>query len=359
MVIDRTFWSGTRVFLTGHTGFKGAWLTLWLASLGARVTGYSLDAPTTPNLFNVARVRESLAVHHHSDILDLQNLQAAILQASPDVILHMAAQSLVRASYHEPLLTHATNVMGTAHVLEAARRAASVKAVVIITSDKCYENLERGHPYRESDPLGGHDPYSASKACAELVTGSYRTSFASEHNGRLQIASGRAGNVIGGGDWAADRLIPDCIRAFSQGQPVLLRYPEAVRPWQHVLEPLTGYLLLVQGLMSNEGTRYAAAWNFGPDATSEAKVGDVAAGIAREWGSGAEVRIDHAHATRHEAGLLRLDSTKARTELGWRPRWPLDRSLQETVRWYRAWQEGQDMHRFSVAQIEDYLRDAA
>lgn len=354
MGIDRNFWNGKRVFLTGHTGFKGSWLSLWLGTLGASVTGYSLDAPTTPNLFEVGRVRESLANHHHANILDLQRLQAAVDEAAPEIIFHLAAQPLVRASYHDPVLTLATNVIGTAHVLEAGRHASSVKAIVIITSDKCYENLESGHPYRESDRLGGHDPYSASKACAELVTASYRASFRLRDHDPLQIASARAGNVIGGGDWAVDRLIPDCIRAFSQGQPVLLRYPEAIRPWQHVLVPLSGYLQLAQSLLSNDGARYNDAWNFGPDTTFEAKVGDVAASVARQWGSGAEVRIRGADDTPHEAGLLRLDSTKARTELGWQAVWPLDRGLQETVAWYRAWQEGQDMRRFSVTQIEKY-----
>jgi CDP-glucose 4,6-dehydratase len=359
MEIDAKFWKGKRVFLTGHTGFKGAWLSLWLATLGARVTGYSLDPPTTPNLFDIARVRDTLVAHHQANILDFNRLQAAVLEAAPEIVFHLAAQPLVRASYHDPLLTYATNAMGTAHVLEAGRHAVSVKASVIITSDKCYENLETGHAYRESDRLGGHDPYSASKACAELLIASYRASFLSLDQGKPQIASARAGNVIGGGDWAADRLIPDCIRAFSQGYPLLLRYPEATRPWQHVLVPLSGYLQLAQSLIGTNGGRYADAWNFGPDATSEAKVGDVAAGAARYWGPGAEVRIQGADDTHHEAGLLRLDSTKARMELGWHPLWPLDRGLEETVRWYRAWREDQDMRRFSIAQIEDYLRDAA
>ena len=359
MGLDRDFWAGKRVFLTGHTGFKGAWLTLWLAELGARVTGYSLDPPSEPNLFNIARVRDSLAEHHHANVLDLQKMQATVAKASPEIIFHLAAQSLVRTSYREPVYTYATNVMGTAHVLETARLASSVQAVVVITSDKCYENLETGHPYRESDPLGGHDPYSASKACAELVTTSYRASFTSAANSRLRIASARAGNVIGGGDWATDRLIPDCVRAFSEGKPVVLRYPEAVRPWQHALNPLFGYLQLVQGLLSDHPDRYATAWNFGPDASSEATVGDVATSVAREWGSGAQVRIDRAGATHREDAMLRLDSSKARAELGWRAHWSLKRSLQETVRWYRAWQEGHDMHRLSLEQIGAYQQDGA
>jgi CDP-glucose 4,6-dehydratase len=359
MGIDRNFWNGKPVFLTGHTGFKGSWLSLWLSTLGARITGYSLDPPSEPSLFNIAKVRDSLAKHCRADILDLQKMQAAVAEAAPEIVFHMAAQSLVRASYREPVYTYAVNVMGTAHVLEAARLAPSVQAVVVITSDKCYENLEHGHPYRESDRLGGHDPYSASKACAELVTASYRTSFASVAGTRLRLASARAGNVIGGGDWATDRLVPDCIRAFSKAQPVLLRYPDAVRPWQHALEPLSGYLQLVQCLFRDDARRYTTAWNFGPDASSEANVGDVAASIAQLWGSGAEVRIKRSPAPPREAGMLRLDSSKARAELGWHPHWSLERSLQETVHWYRAWQEGKDMHRFSTNQIEAYLQDAA
>jgi CDP-glucose 4,6-dehydratase len=358
MGIDRTFWNGKRVFLTGHTGFKGAWLSLWLATMGAKVTGYSLDPPSQPNLFDVARVGEQLAGHHHADILDLPKMQSVMAAAEPDLIIHMAAQSLVRLSYREPVYTYAANVMGTAHVLEAARNVPSAGGVVVVTSDKCYENLELGHPYRETDPVGGHDPYSSSKACAELVAGSYRASFASV-DARQKIASGRAGNVVGGGDWAVDRLIPDCVRAFAQGKPVVLRYPDAIRPWQHVLEPLAGYLILGQRLLQPEGNHYAAAWNFGPESSGEANVGDVAADIARLWGDGAQVEFERATATHHEAGLLRLDSGKARIELGWKPRWPLDRCLKETVAWYRAWQSGEDMQRFSVDQIELYLASAA
>lgn len=345
--------------MTGHTGFKGAWLSLCLSGLGAKVVGYSLDPPTEPNLFGVARIADSLTAHHHCDILDLAKLQDAVAQAQPDIVFHMAAQSLVRASYQDPVYTYAANVSGTVHVLEAARRTPSVKAVVVITTDKCYENKEWIYPYRESDALGGHDPYSSSKACAELVTASYRASFASEADGKLRIASVRAGNVIGGGDWAVDRLIPDCVRAFSKKQPVVLRYPQAVRPWQHVLEPLAGYLMLVEHMLGENGGRFAAAWNFGPDPAGEATVQEVASTVARHWGKGAEVKFEPATANYHEAGLLRLDSTGARVKLGWTPRWSLARSLEETVSWYRAWQDGQDMQRYSAAQIENYSRDAA
>lgn len=352
--IDSGFWSGKRVFLTGHTGFKGAWLSLWLKSLGAEVLGYSLEPPTEPNLFKEARIPDCLAAHHTADIRDLASLQKALEGARADIVFHMAAQSLVRASYEDPVSTLATNLMGTTHVLEAVRRVASVKAVVVITTDKCYENKEWVHPYRESDPLGGADPYSCSKACAELVTASYRTSFFSLEQGGARIASVRAGNVIGGGDWADQRLIPDCIRAFRRGEAVFLRYPQAVRPWQHVLEPLAGYLMLAERLHGGHGAQFANAWNFGPDPAGETTVHNVACAVARCWGEDAKIRTDPKTATYRESNLLRLDSTKARVELGWTPRWSLNRCLEETVAWYRAWHGGKDMHLFTAQQIKSY-----
>jgi CDP-glucose 4,6-dehydratase len=359
MGLNRDFWAGKRVFLTGHTGFKGSWLGLWLTHWGAQVTGYSLDPPTEPNLFTIGRLRERLVQHYRADIGDLPTLQAAVAHAEPEIILHLAAQSLLTLSYREPLRTYATNVMGTVHVLEAARHVPSVKAMVLITSDKCYEDTpDFPHPYRESDRLGGHDPYSASKACAELAIASYRASFTSGAEGGTAIASGRAGNVIGGGDWAKDRLVPDCIRAFSKGEPVVLRYPEAVRPWQHVLEPVSGYLTLAECLFNGGGARYASAWNFGPSPTAESTVGQVATRAAQTWGNGVEVQIDRAGAVHQETHLLRLDSSKAHTEIGWRPRWSLDRSIDETVHWYRAWRSNNDMQHFSARQIEDYLQSA-
>jgi CDP-glucose 4,6-dehydratase len=359
MGLDLAFWKERRVFLTGHTGFKGAWLSLWLSHLGAHVTGYSLDPPTEPNLFGVARVHDRLAAHHHADVLDLPTLQLAMEHSNAEVVIHMAAQSLVRESYREPVHTYAVNILGTVNLLEAARRTSCVKAVVIVTTDKCYGDTKSSQAYREIDPVGGDDPYSSSKACAELVTAAYRASFAASASPLLCIASARAGNVIGGGDWATDRLIPDCIRAFSANQPVVLRYPKAVRPWQHVLEPLSGYLELAERLVGDSGKRYATAWNFGPDPCCEANVADVAAMTAELWGSDANVQLatDRSHPL--ESALLRLDSTKAKCELGWRQVWPLARSLGETVGWYRALREGRDMQEFSISQIDAYLSAAA
>lgn len=350
VVINPRGWRGKRVFLTGHTGFKGSWLALWLRRLGAEVYGYSLDPPTAPSLFEVAGVAEGLAGDERGDIRDYDRMQAALVAARPEVVIHFAAQPLVRASYQQPLETLAVNVMGSANLLEAVRSVESVRRVLIITTDKCYENREWPYPYRELDPLGGHDPYSASKACAELVTATYRSSFLAEQ-GRCVVATARAGNVIGGGDWADDRLVPDCVRAFAEGREVRLRYPDAVRPWQHVLEPLAGYLRLLEAM--EEGVEYAEAWNFGPGAEGDATVGEVASTVARLWGDGRVVHVGNA-GDPHEAGLLRLETTKARSKLGWRPRWDLERALGETVDWYRAWRRGEAMERVTLAQIERY-----
>ncbi|WP_367848647.1 CDP-glucose 4,6-dehydratase [Rhodoferax sp. WC2427] len=333
-------WSDTPVFLTGHTGFKGGWLALWLHALGAKVHGYALDPNTTPNLFGAARVAEVLASDARADLADRTALQAALTAAQPRVVFHLAAQPLVRASYADPLGTLATNVMGTAHLLEAVRQVPSVRAVVVVTTDKVYDNREWVYPYRESDALGGHDPYSASKGAAEIVAASYRASFF-HTPGAAQIATARAGNVIGGGDWAADRLVPDCLKAFAHGQPVQLRFPGAVRPWQHVLEPLSGYLRLAQALQ--DGPAAASAWNFGPDARGEATVGQVAQRLAVLWGQGARVEFPEGGSHPHEAGQLRLDITRARAALGWQPRWSLEEALAHTVAWQRAWRAGDDM----------------
>lgn len=353
---DAKFWRDKRVFLTGHTGFKGAWLALWLKKLGAEVYGFSLEPPSSPNLFDLARVQNDMVADVRADLRDSGLVATALTDANPHIVLHLAAQSLVRPSYDDPLGTFATNVMGTAHVLEAARRCASVRAVVIVTTDKCYENQEWVYPYREVDRLGGHDPYSASKACAELVTACWRQSFPGmDGMSAPHIASARAGNVIGAGDWANDRLLPDCSRAFSQGNPVRLRYPHAVRPWQHVLEPLAGYLLLAESLCSEKGSDFAQAWNFGPDANSDAPVGKVAQDVAAFWGQGARVEIENSPKNPHEAGLLRLDSTLARLRLEWRPRWPLARALSETVSGYKLHAEGGDLRALVLAQIDAYL----
>ena len=349
---DAAFWRGRRVFLTGHTGFKGGWLTLWLRALGAEVCGYSLAPSTEPSLFGTARVGE--ACHSITgDIRDLPALERAFRDFAPDIVLHLAAQPLVRRSYQDPLETYSTNVMGTAHVLDLVRRVPGVRAALIVTTDKCYENLERMTPYRETDRLGGRDPYSNSKACAELVTQSYWWSYFSTA-GAAAVASARAGNVVGGGDWSEDRLVPDLMQAFAEGHPAVLRNPDAVRPWQHVLEPCCGYLLAVEHICRTQAVS-PPAWNFGPDAEGNVAVGELAAGLAAAWGGDArrEVRRDP-HAV-HEATLLTLDHTRARTELGWRPRWPLATTLAKTADWYRAHKAGRDMCAVSEQQLSDYV----
>jgi CDP-glucose 4,6-dehydratase len=349
------FWRDKRVFVTGHTGFKGGWLCLWLQSLGAEVHGYALNPPTNPSLFEVARIQSLLSSDTRADLAELARLRAALGTSQPAVVFHLAAQPLVRESYHDPLGTLATNVMGTAHVLEAVRATESVRAIVVITTDKVYENREWAYPYREIDPLGGHDPYSASKAAAEIVAASYRASYFSGRGAHpARVATVRAGNVIGGGDWAADRLVPDCIRAFESQEAVQMRRPEAVRPWQHVLEPLLGYLQLAERLVSAEGTKFAKAWNFGPDARGDATVREVASTTARLWADDAQAIHAQAEQNPHEAGLLRLDCTLARTELGWQPRWSLQQALAHTVSWHRARKEGADMRAVSFRQIRDY-----
>jgi CDP-glucose 4,6-dehydratase len=352
--IDPDFWSGRSVFLTGHTGFKGGWLALWLNRLGARVHGYALDPPTSPSFFSVAAVGSVLESDTRADLSNLQALNAALQAAAPSVILHLAAQPLVRESYRDPLGTLMTNVMGTAHVLEAARSCRGLQAVVCVTTDKVYQNREWVHPYREGDPLGGHDPYSASKAAAEILAACYRSSFFSGGSADARVATARAGNVIGGGDWAADRLVPDCLRSFSEGAAVHLRFPEAVRPWQHVLEPLAGYLMLAQGLGGANGEECAKAWNFGPDVTGDATVGEVAAALAAKWPTPARVTEDSSPDHPHEANLLSLDSSQARNFLRWKPRWTLDQALEHTVGWHQAWLAGDDMLAFSQSQILAY-----
>jgi CDP-glucose 4,6-dehydratase len=349
------FWRGKRVFLTGHTGFKGAWLSLWLHSLGAEVYGYALAPATSPALFSVA----IQGVNHDmiskiGDVVDAENLKAAINSAKPEIVFHLAAQSLVRPSYDDPVGTYATNVMGTVHLLESVRQTSGVKAVVVITSDKCYENREWVWGYRENDPMGGYDPYSNSKGCAELVSAAYRSSFFSsgrysEHG--VALATARAGNVIGGGDWAKDRLIPDLIRAFADGRVVEIRNPKAIRPWQHVLEPLHGYLMLAEALYQR-GPEFAEGWNFGPDEGDARPVEWIADRMTSHW-EGTQWMLaagDHPH----EAGFLRLDTSKARSSLGWRPKLRLDEALSMTVDWYRAVHGGADARAWCLAQIADY-----
>jgi CDP-glucose 4,6-dehydratase len=348
-------WHGRRVFLTGHTGFKGGWLALWLASKGALVRGYALDPATEPSLFVTARV-DSVAEDIRGDIRNPATLEPSLHDFAPDVVFHMAAQPLVRASYEDPIGTYETNVIGTARVLDAIRRTPSVRAVVSVTTDKCYENIDQDVAYRETDPLGGYDPYSSSKACAELVSAAYRQSYfpvakLSEHN--VALATARAGNVIGGGDWSTDRLIPDLIRGFLSGEPVRIRRPDALRPWQHVLEPLHGYIRLAEQLLTHN-PKFATAYNFGPSTDDAQPVSSIADKMTRLWGNGARWIDDSEANSPHEAHYLKLDASRARADLGWTPHLNLDTALDWLVQWYGAWQLGADMHAFTLAQIAAY-----
>ncbi len=349
-----SFWHDKRVFLTGHTGFKGSWLSLWLQKLGANVTGYALEPPTQPNLFELARVAEGMT-SVIADIRDGQHLHHSLQESQADIVIHMAAQPLVRYSYHHPVETYATNVMGVVHLLEAVRQAPSVRAVVNVTTDKCYENREWPWGYRENEPMGGHDPYSSSKGCAELVTAAYRQSYFPSESG-IALASARAGNVIGGGDWATDRLIPDILRAFEQGQPVTIRNPHAIRPWQHVLEPLSGYLLLAERLYT-QGSAYAEAWNFGPADQDAQTVGKIVEQMCQHWGEDASWYLDTGEHP-HEAHYLKLDCSKARSRLHWHPRWDLPTALTHIIDWHKNWLTGADAQELVWWQIDEYERCA-
>lgn len=348
--------AGRRVFVTGHTGFKGSWLTWWLLRLGAQVTGYALEPDTDPALFELLGLRSRIT-HHAGDVRDLDLLRSAMAESEPEVVLHLAAQPLVRRSYAEPVLTFETNVMGTVNVLEAARTVSSVRAIVNVTSDKCYENREWEFAYRENDAMGGFDPYSASKGAAEIVTAAYRRSFFSD-GAPGALASARAGNVIGGGDWAADRIIPDCIRALGSGETIEVRNPEAIRPWQHVLEPLSGYLMLAHALLE-EGGGFAGAWNFGPLSGGNLTVREVVDAVVATWGSGewAGPRTGDVHP--HEAHFLKLDCAKAVDVLGWSPVWNAARAIHETTAWYRDLSGGVDAGTLVDACIARYESDAA
>lgn len=351
--VDPLFWKDKKVFLTGHTGFKGGWLSLWLSSMGAKVTGYALAPNGTPNLFDVLDVNSLVERSHNADIRDLVCLQKAMADSKPEVVIHMAAQPLVRYSYASPVETYATNVMGTVHVLESCRNIDSVRATLVVTSDKCYENNEWVWGYRENEPMGGFDPYSNSKGCAELVTSAYRQSFFSSANSRNAVASSRAGNVIGGGDWSKDRLIPDAIRAFEVSEPLIIRSPLARRPWQHVLEPLSGYLLLSQGLFQR-GSAFASGWNFGPSEGNNCMVKEVVDLLISKWGISVAWEKEGAEQP-HEAGLLKLDCSKAHSQLGWHPKWDLDTTIQKIINWQKSYQAKENMQEISLAQINQYM----
>jgi CDP-glucose 4,6-dehydratase len=348
--MNNGFWQGKRVLLTGHTGFKGSWLALWLQAAGARVHGLALAPSTQPNLFSLARVGDGM----HSvegDIRDFPTVQGVVEDVRPEIIVHMAAQPLVRHSYAHPLETYATNVMGTAHVLEAARQSESTRVVVNVTTDKCYENREWVWGYREDEAMGGFDPYSSSKACAELVTSAYRRSFLAQAG--IALASARAGNVIGGGDWAEDRLVPDILRAFEASLPVTIRNPGSIRPWQHVLEPLSGYMLLAERLWGDP-KRFAGAWNFGPRDDDARPVSWMVDRLASRWGNGASWRLDE-RPQPHEAAYLKLDISKARAALGWIPRWSLESALDRIVDWHQAYLRGEDLRKACLQQIEAFI----
>lgn len=349
MVIDRQFWKGRSVFLTGHTGFKGGWLALWLSELGALVHGYSLEPPTEPNFFTTTGLQHRLASHLVGDIREPEILQQAVRTARPEVVFHLAAQPLVRYSYQAPVDTYTTNVLGTIHLLEAVRKCFSIKAVVNITTDKCYENREWVWSYRENESLGGYDPYSSSKACAEIVSAAWRRSYLGGAGSHL--ATARAGNVIGGGDWAADRLVPDFLRVIDAGRTLTIRSPKATRPWQHVLEPLSGYLLLAQAIYE-QGEPYAEPWNFGPDERDARPVEWIIEYLCKQM-EGASWKCDTA-VQPHEANVLKLDSSKAKSMLGWQPRWSLEQALAMTLSWHKAWRNNEDMAACSIGQIQEY-----
>jgi CDP-glucose 4,6-dehydratase len=347
------FWKNKKVFLTGHTGFKGSWTSLWLSHLGADVKGYSLQPPTNPNLFEVASVNEVIE-SDINDIRDFESLRNSIVEFSPDIIFHMAAQPLVRASYKFPLETYETNIMGTANLLHAAHEAHSCRAIINITTDKCYENKEIDIAYKETDPMGGYDPYSSSKGCAELVSSAYRESFFNEK--KIGLATVRAGNVIGGGDWAEDRLIPDILRAFEHDKSVIIRNPNATRPWQHVLEPISGYILLAENLFTNPKA-FSESWNFGPNLDDVKPVSSILELMTKLW-PGSKWQLDES-VNPHEAQLLKLDISKVKEKLNWSPVWNLEKSLEKIVLWHKACaSDTVDMQKYCITDIKQYIKDS-
>lgn len=349
-MVNQDFWKGKKVFLTGHTGFKGSWLSLWLSSMGALVKGYALEPETSPALFEEAGI-SGLIDSEIGDIRNFETLSKSLNSFNPDILIHMAAQPLVRLSYKEPVETYATNVMGTVHVMEAARTCSNLKAIVSVTTDKCYENKEWHWGYRENEAMGGHDPYSSSKGCAELVTSAYRSSFFHKE-GDAAVASARSGNVIGGGDWSEDRLIPDILKAFEKSQPVIIRNPLSTRPWQHVLEPLSGYLMLAEALYK-EGNKFGEAWNFGPNDQDCRPVNWILDKMVKYWGGNSSWELDKNN-NPHEAGFLKLDCSKAKGRLNWEPKWDLDTTISLIVNWHQEWLAGKNIQQQCLKEIEAF-----
>jgi CDP-glucose 4,6-dehydratase len=357
-LIEKNFWQDRKVFITGHTGFKGSWLCLWLSAMGSDVTGYALNPPTNPSLFEFCNI-DKLITSIIADIRDIESLNKAINLACPEIVIHMAAQPLVRESYKNPVETYSINVMGTVNIFEAVRSCKVTKVVVNVTTDKCYENKEWVWGYRENESLGGYDPYSSSKACSELITSAYRNSFFNPKDYRkhlIGLASARSGNVIGGGDWAADRLIPDCVRALLAGEKIIIRNPDSIRPWQHVLEPLSGYLLLAQKLYE-DGPMYSESWNFGPEDSDAKSVEWIVKKVCEKWGEKATYKTDQRQHP-HEANYLKLNCSKAKARLGWYPKWNLEKAIDKVIEWTLAYKEHKDVKKVCLKQIEEYSKSS-
>lgn len=351
--MNHEFWNGKRVFITGHTGFKGSWLSLCLQNFGAVLKGFSLAPNTHPNLFNIASIADNME-SEFGDIRNLDCLKKSLVNFAPDIVIHMAAQPLVRLSYKNPVDTYSTNVMGTVNLLESVRSSSSTRAVVNVTTDKCYENNEWVWSYRENEPMGGYDPYSNSKGCSELVTSAYRQSFFGSQS-NVALASARAGNVIGGGDWSNDRLIPDILKSFDKKKPVIIRNPQAIRPWQHVMEPISGYLSLAEKLYT-QGSKYAQAWNLGPKDDDVKSVEEIVDYLVKKWPSPVVWEADKDHQP-HEAQLLKLDISKAKAMLNWEPKWDLATALNSIILWHESWLNDLDMREVTLSQIDEYNKN--